>query len=49
MFSTPSWIMDAWAGHHLIGKLELLTDVRDMDPVLIVLADGNERVSVKKG
>ncbi|CAL9221360.1 unnamed protein product [Arabidopsis halleri] len=46
---SPSWIMDTGASHHLTGKYEILTNVRDMDPVLIVLADGRERVSVKEG
>jgi len=46
---SPSWIMDTGASHHLTGKFEILTNVRDMAPVLIVLADGRERVSSKEG
>ena len=45
----PLWIMDTGASHHLTGRLDILTDVKDMQPVGIVLADGRERVSVKEG
>ncbi|XP_010412990.1 PREDICTED: uncharacterized protein LOC104699374 [Camelina sativa] len=45
----PSWIMDTGASHHLTGNLDVLTNIRDMAPVLIILADGRERVSVKEG
>ena len=46
---TPSWILDTGASHHLTGKLDSLSDIRDMEPVLIVLADGRETVSNKEG
>lgn len=48
-YSFPSWIMDTGATHHLTGQLEILTDVKDIQPVGIVLADGRQRVSVKEG
>ena len=44
-----SWILDTGASHHLTGNYSLLTSVRDMPPVLVVLADGRERVSMKEG
>ena len=48
--SYSSWIMDTGASHHLTGKYHLLTDVRDIaQPVLVILADGRERISVKEG
>ncbi|XP_019096815.1 PREDICTED: uncharacterized protein LOC109131005 [Camelina sativa] len=49
MSSIPFWIMDTGASHHLTGRLDLLTDVKDMLPVGIILADGRERVSIKEG
>ena len=49
MSSTPSWILDTGASHHLTGKFDILNDIKDMEPVLIVLAAGRERVSVKEG
>ena len=49
MSSTHSWILDTGASHHLTGKLDILTDIRDMEPVLIVLADGREMLSVQEG
>ncbi|CAA7019035.1 unnamed protein product [Microthlaspi erraticum] len=45
----PSWIMDTGASHHITGNFSLLTDVRNMDPVLIILADGRERISIVQG
>lgn len=45
--SKPSWILDTGASHHLTGKLDIPNDLHDMEPVLIILADGRERVSVK--
>ncbi|XP_010468244.1 PREDICTED: uncharacterized protein LOC104748271 [Camelina sativa] len=47
--STPSWIMDTGASHHLTGKFEILSDVRDMAPVLVIMANGREQVSLKEG
>lgn len=47
--SKPSWILDTGASHHLTGKLDVLEDVSDMEPVLIILADGREKVSVVEG
>lgn len=44
-----SWIMDTGASHHLTGNYSLLTDVRKMEPVFIILADGRERISVTEG
>ena len=41
--------MDTGASHHLTGRLDILTDVREIQPVGIVLADGRERVAVKEG
>ncbi|CAA7013101.1 unnamed protein product [Microthlaspi erraticum] len=46
---SPSWIMDTGASHHLTGNRHILSDLRDMDPVLIILADGRERISVTEG
>ncbi|KAG7543542.1 Integrase catalytic core [Arabidopsis thaliana x Arabidopsis arenosa] len=48
-FSSPSWILDTGASHHLTGNFEILTNVRNMDPVLVVLADGRERITCKEG
>lgn len=45
----PSWILDTGASHHMTGKLNLLTDLRKISPVLIILADGNKRVSDSEG
>lgn len=45
----PSWIMDTGASHHLTGKFNILTDVRNMDPILVVMADGRQRISDKVG
>jgi len=36
------WIMDTGASHHL-------TDVKDIQPVSVLLADGRQRLSVKEG
>ncbi|XP_010425644.1 PREDICTED: uncharacterized protein LOC104710704 [Camelina sativa] len=47
--SFPSWIMDSGASHHLTGRFETLSNVRDMPPVLIIMADGREQVSLKEG
>lgn len=44
-----SWILDTGASHHLTSKYDLLTSVREMSLVLVILADGRERVSVKEG
>ncbi|CAA7036695.1 unnamed protein product [Microthlaspi erraticum] len=49
MYSSPSWILDTGASHHLTGSLHILTDIREMDPVLVILADGRERISVTEG
>lgn len=48
--SSSSWILDSGASHHLTGKYHLLHDVRKMEqPVLVILADGRQRVSDKEG
>lgn len=47
--SSPSWILDTGASHHLTGNFDILTNVRNMEPVLIILADGRERISVTEG
>lgn len=44
-----TWILDTCASHHLTGKYDILENVRDMEPVLIIMADGREQVSVKVG
>ena len=44
-----SWIMDTSASHRLIGRFNVLKNIRDMAPVLIVMADGREQVSLKEG
>lgn len=49
MSSTPSWILDPGASHHMTGKLESLYDLRNMNPVLVILADGTQRISTKEG
>lgn len=43
------WIMDTCASHSLTGRLDILTDVRDIEPVGVVLDDGRERMSIKEG
>ncbi|XP_010473846.1 PREDICTED: uncharacterized protein LOC104753269 [Camelina sativa] len=45
----PFWILDTGASHHLTSRLDILTDVRDMAPVGVVLADDRERILVKEG
>lgn len=47
--SYSSWNLNTGASHHMTGKLELLTNLRDISPVLIILADGNERIAVQEG
>lgn len=47
--SSPSWILDTGASHHLTGNLDTLTNIRNMDPVLVILADGRERISFTEG
>ncbi|CAA7031059.1 unnamed protein product [Microthlaspi erraticum] len=47
--NSSSWILDTGASHHMTGKLNLLTDLRNISPVLIILADGNKRVAVREG
>lgn len=47
--SIPGWIMDTGASHHLTGRFDILMDVRDIAPVVIVLADGREKISEKEG
>lgn len=47
--SLSPWIMDTGASHHLTGRFDALTNVRDMPPVLIIMADGREHVSFKEG
>lgn len=37
--SSPSWILDTGASHHLTSNSGALTNVRDMEPILIILAD----------
>lgn len=41
--------MDTGALHHLTRNYDLLTDVRRMEPVLVIMADGRERISVTEG
>jgi len=43
------WIMNTGASHHLTGQLDILTDVKDIQPVGVILADGRQRLSVKEG
>ncbi|XP_010497085.1 PREDICTED: uncharacterized protein LOC104774115 [Camelina sativa] len=48
-YSTPSWVLDSGASHHLTGNFDILTNVRHMEPVLVILADGRERISSQEG
>lgn len=48
-FSSPFGVMDTGATHHLTGRYDILSDVRDMSPILVIMADGHEWVSVKEG
>lgn len=48
-FSKPSWILDTGASHHMTGKLESLSYLRDMPPIFVILADGIQRIAVKEG
>lgn len=41
--------MDTCATHHLTGRLEALSSVRDMSHVLIIMVDGRETLSLKEG
>lgn len=45
----PFWIFDMGASHHLTGRLDILSNLRDMVLVMIILADGRERVSMTEG
>nr|AWW15216.1 putative polyprotein [Leavenworthia alabamica] len=47
--SCLSWVLDTGASHHLTGRYEVLNNVRDMPPVLIIMADGREQVARKEG
>ncbi|XP_010485018.1 PREDICTED: uncharacterized protein LOC104763329 [Camelina sativa] len=47
--SVLSWILDTCASHHLTGRLEVLSDLKDMAPVMVILADGREHISVLEG
>ncbi|XP_010478154.1 PREDICTED: uncharacterized protein LOC104757134 [Camelina sativa] len=47
--SVLSWILDTGASHHLTGRLEVLFDLKAMAPVMVILADGREHVSVLEG
>lgn len=49
MNSLSYWILDTGATHHITGRYDILTDVKDMAPVMIILADGRQRISVKEG
>lgn len=49
MSSKPSWMLDTGASHHMTSNLKYLSDLRDISPVLIIFADGRERISVKEG
>ena len=49
MSSFSPWIMDTGASHHLTGRFDALSNVRDMPPVLIIMADGREQVAFKEG
>ncbi|CAA7015079.1 unnamed protein product [Microthlaspi erraticum] len=49
MNSLPYWILDTGASHHITGNFAMLTNVRDMAPVIVILADGHEKISVKEG
>lgn len=44
----PYWIMDIGASHHLTRKFKILTDVRQITPIIVILADGRESVSDKE-
>ncbi|CAN6914064.1 unnamed protein product [Brassica oleracea] len=46
---SSSWILDRGASHHTTGKLDLLTDLRSIAPVLVILADGNKKIALKEG
>lgn len=41
--------MDLGALYYLTGTYDLLTDVREKDPILVIMADGRERISVTEG
>ncbi|KAL1198691.1 Retrovirus-related Pol polyprotein from transposon TNT 1-94 [Cardamine amara subsp. amara] len=48
-YTTPAWILDSGASHHMTGNLSSLSNLRDMNPVLVILADGRQRIAVKEG
>lgn len=39
------WIMDSGASHHMTGKMSLLSDVHDIEPVTITMANGEDSVA----
>ncbi|CAL9226810.1 unnamed protein product, partial [Arabidopsis halleri] len=42
------WILDTGATHHMTGQIDLLTDTRDIAPVLVSLAAG-DAIATKQG
>lgn len=40
-----SWILDTGATHHMTGKIDLLDDIRDIDPTSVILPAGSSVVS----
>ncbi|XP_010468697.1 PREDICTED: uncharacterized protein LOC104748804 [Camelina sativa] len=44
-----SWILDTGASHHLTGNFDILESVRNMEPVLVILADGRQRIACQEG
>lgn len=43
------WIIDSGASHHMTGKMSLLSDVHDIEPVTITMANGEDSVATSAG
>ena len=46
--SLPLRIVDTGASYHLMGHLDILESVKEMEQISIVLVDGREKVAVKE-
>eukprot|EP00170_Pyropia_yezoensis_P001781 contig_7619_g1785 len=43
------WIIDSGASHHMTGKMSLLSDVHDIEPITITMANGEDSVATSAG
>lgn len=45
----PDWIIDSGASHHMTGQEKTLTNLREVEPVKITIADGRNTTAVMAG